>query len=178
MANIEVEFRAIISEEKFGWLNDYLSANGQDLGQDDKETMFYVMPDKLFKVVNETSKATAKVVLKDNHIASGSALKEWELKIGQQDFEMAVELFNHLLTDAKKIRSHQTRHNYLYKDVEIAVKYSEEWKHHVELEIVISGAEERASAEEKIRGVAGELGINLMTNDEVADFTKKIEDSF
>jgi adenylate cyclase class IV len=178
MTHIEIEFRSTITKEKFDWLNDFLSSNGQDLGRDDKETMFYVMPDNFFKVVNETSKKQAKIVLKSGHIGSSHALKEWEIKISPSDFETTVELFSYLLSDSKKIRSHQTRHNYLYQGVEIAVKYSEEWQYHVEMEIIINDNKEKTSGEEKIKKLAQELGIKLMTNEEVKNFAKKIEDSF
>ena len=176
MSNIEVEFRAMISKEKYDWLNNFLKENAKDLGQDDKDTCFYIFPDKLFKVVNETSKSRAKIVLKDNHISSGSSLKEWEIYFDQKDFEKAIDLFNHLGLPAKTARDFQERHNYVYKDVEIAVKFSEQWQHHVEMEIVLDDISKKTEAEEKIKNVAEELGIKLMTNEELRIFTKKFED--
>ena len=177
MKNIEIEFRAIITKDKHDWLNDFLLANAKDLGQDNKESVFYIMSNKLFKVVNETSKEKAKIVLKDNHISSGSNLKEWEVKISPSEFDIAVDLFNHLALPAKIDRSHQKRHNYLYKDVEIALKYSDAWKYHGEMEIVVDDIAKKQEAEQKIKAIADELNIKLMTDKEIEDFTKAFEEN-
>jgi hypothetical protein len=50
--------------------------------------------------------------------------------------------------------------------------------YHVEMEIIINDNKEKTSGEEKIKKLAQELGIKLMTNEEVKNFAKKIEDSF
>jgi adenylate cyclase class IV len=176
MENIEIEFRAIVTKEKHDWLNNFLLANAKDLGQDDKVSVFYIMPDKLFKVVNETSKEKAKIVLKDNHISSGSNLKEWEVKINSSEFDVAVDLFSHMALPAKIHKSFQRRHNYVYKYVEIAVKYSEEWQYHIEMEIVVDDVAKKSEAEQKIKALADKLDIKLMTNQEIKNFTKAFED--
>lgn len=79
MNNIEIEFRAKITKEKYDSLNHFLINNAQDLGEDSKDTLFYILPDKLFKVVNETSKNKAKIVLKDNRLGNGNNFGEWEI---------------------------------------------------------------------------------------------------
>ena len=94
MSNIEVELRGVVSEDKFNWLNDHLIKNAKDLGEDDKDTVFYIMPDKLFKIVGEMSKNKGKIVLKNNHLGNGNSLIEWEVGFEFTDYDKAIDLFN------------------------------------------------------------------------------------
>ena len=175
MKNIEIEFRSKISKEKYDWLHEFLGKNAKDLGEDNKDTKFYILPDMLFKVVDEKSKDKAKVVLKTSRIGDGSDFDEIEITIIPEEFEKAIELFDHLNLPGKAMQAWQERHNYLYKGVELAVKYSEYWEHHVELEIVVNDMSQKATAEEKIRDVAKELDIELMTDEEIKAFTQTVE---
>lgn len=84
-------------------------------------------------------------------------------------------MFNNLKLPGKSMRAWQERHNYLYKGVEIAVKYSEYWEHHVEMEIVVDKAENTLKAEEQIKEEANELGVKLMTDEEIKIFTESVE---
>lgn len=52
MSNIEIEFRAKISKNKFDSLNRFLKQSAQDLGEDNKDTLFYILPDKLHKKIH------------------------------------------------------------------------------------------------------------------------------
>lgn len=174
---IEVERRAIIDEAKYNELADYLSREGEDLGEDDKDVMFFVYPDKLLKVVNNISKQTAKIVYKSNRIGNDSALEEIEVTIPPSEFEEAVKLFS-VLDYETKIPSFQKRHNYLYRGVEFALKYSEHWGFHLEMEIMIEKREQKDEALSRIEGVAIELNIKLMNNDEIKALTDKIETEF
>lgn len=175
MKNIEIEFRAIITKDKYEWLNNLLKLKAEDLGEDNKETVFYILPDKLFKVVNETSKKKAKIVLKTNRLGCGIDFGEWELAISPNDYEKAVEMFNGINLPGKSTKAWQERHNYLYKGVEVAVKFSEQWKYHVEMEIVIDDISKKNEAEIQIKKLADELGIKLMTEDEIKEFTRVFE---
>ena len=60
--------------------------------------------------------------------------------------------------------------------MEVALKYSEVWGHHLELEIMIADIKEKEQAEKKIREAANDLNIKLMTDEELAEFTKKAEE--
>lgn len=175
MKNIEVEFRARFSREKHDSLEGFLDKNARDLGQDDKDSVFYALPDKLFKVVDEKSQQKAKLVLKDSAVYDGNSSGEWELAIDPADYEKAVELFDHLGLPGIRCRVWQERRNYLYKEVEIALKYSEYWEHHAELEIMVSSPDQVAAAEARIRSIATELGLELMSEQELADFTRVFE---
>ena len=106
-------------------------------------------------------------------LGTSHGAEETEISIGQNSVEKAVELFKYL-GFTKIVRSYQTRHNYVYKEVEISLKYSEHWNYHVELEIMTEGEKGQADAEIKIRSVADELGLTLLTNEETAAYSEKI----
>ncbi len=172
--NIEIEYRARFDEKKHIELQKFLSAKAQDLGQDDKDVYFFLFPDKLVKTVNNISKKTAKIVLKLNKIGKGSIFEEIEIPINSGDFDKATRLFVALET-GEYMHSFQKRHNYLYKGVELALKWSETWGYHLELEIVMDDAEGKGDAERKISAVAEELGIKTMTDQELSEFTQAAE---
>lgn len=76
------------------------------------------------------------------------------------------------------MHSYQRRQNYEYKGVKIALKWSKVWGYHLELEITVRDKRQKAGAETKIRKVAQKLGVQLMTNKELKDFTKKAEKQY
>lgn len=172
--NIEIELRSRFDLKKYEELEKFLDAKAKDLGEDDKDVFFFLFPDKLLKAVNNVSKKNAKVVLKLNKIGRGSDFEEIEVPIGQEYFEKMVKIFIALKT-GDHMHSFQKRHNYLYKEVELALKWSEPWGYHLELEIMVSEPNQKAEAKNKILAVAEELGVKIMTDDELKKFTKKAE---
>jgi len=174
---IKIEFRARFDKNKYNALAKFLKAKAKDLGPDDKNVCFFIFPDKLLKVVNNVSKKTAKLVMKLNKIGRGSAFEEMEIPIEPKDFHRAIKIFT-LWGCNNIMRSFQKRHNYLYKGVELALKYSGHWGYHLELEIVVDDLKKKQKAEEKIRGVAKELKINLMTDAELKKFTREAEKKY
>lgn len=174
MANIELEYRALVTESEYGKLMSFLDTNAEDLGEDDKNVFFFILPDKLLKVVDNKSHKTAKIVLKLNRIGNGSDFEEIEIPIEPNDVENSVYMFKSLGFNEIQ-QSFQKRHNYIYKNVELAVKYSDNWQYHVELEILLSDASQRPYAEKQIRNVAKELGLNVMNDQELKELTAKID---
>jgi adenylate cyclase class IV len=174
---IEVERRAIIDKSKYGELTDFLARKAKDLGEDDKDVVFFVFANKILKVVNNVSKQTAKIVYKSDKIGNNCALEEIEVTIPPSEFEDAVRLFSNLGHETK-VPSFQKRHNYLYKEVEIALKYSDHWSYHLEMEVVTEKPEQKDEALMKIDDVAKELKIKLMSNEEIKVHTDKIEKEF
>ncbi|MFA6422786.1 MAG: CYTH domain-containing protein [Candidatus Buchananbacteria bacterium] len=173
---IEIEKRAIISEEKYNELFLVLEKQAEDLGEDDKDVCFFVFSDKMIKVCNNVSAQSAKIVYKSGKIHN-SALEEIEIKIDQQDIEKAIAMFSNLGAEVI-IQSFQKRHNYLYNGVEIALKYSDHWGYHLEMEIMVNSMDEKEMAEKKILEVANELGVELMTDEQILAFTGKIENDY
>lgn len=174
MANIEIEHRALITRKKHDDLLVFLADNGENLGEDDKDVFFFLVPNKILKVVNNVSQKTAKIVLKLNSVGGGDVFEEIEIPINPSEVHKTVEMFEKLKL-AEMMRSFQKRHNYMYKDVEIAVKFSEHWQYHVELEVMINDIKDKPDAEKAINKVAKDLGLKLMTDTEQLDFVKKLE---
>ena len=175
--NIEVEFRARFSKEKHNELLKFLSANAKDLGADDKRVWFFVLPDKLLKVTHNISSKSGKITLKLTKIGKGSNFEEIEFPIEEKSIESAIRLFTEL-GYKYLLEPEILRHNFLFKEVEVALKYSKTWSYHLELEIHIESLDQKSKAEEKIAQVAKELGVNLMSDEELLKFTKNVEKTY
>jgi predicted adenylyl cyclase CyaB len=171
---IEVEHLSRFSKEEHDRLLAFLYENGKDLGQDDKNVYFFTFPDKLLKVTDNISKNTAKITGKLNRIGEGSGFEEVEFLIARADVEKAVMIFK-LFGFTNVHDSFQSRRNFEYNGVEIALKYSEMWGYHAELEIVINDETKKAEADRQIMAVAKNLGVTLMTEDELKKFIQKKE---
>jgi adenylate cyclase class IV len=175
---VEIEMRARFDEAAHDRLLSRLEAEGEDLGCDDKLIHFYVLPDKLLKVTDNTATGTAKITLKDSKIGQGSAFPETEIQIARQDVAAAVQVFNALGFDDVRHEAFNRRHNFRFRGVEIAVKWSEAWGHHAEFEVLLGDQPteaERDEAEARVRAVAQELDVPLMSEQELADFTAAFE---
>ena len=175
---IEIELRSVFDEKKYNELKDFLDKSAQDLGEDDKDVYFFLLPDKITKVTHNVSKKTAKIVIKLNRIGRGSSdFEEIEIPINPADFDKAVKLFSALPFDQIQ-NSYQKRHNYLLEGVEIALKWTESWGYHMELEIVIDDKSKKEEAEDSIRKVAEKLDVQIMSGDELKGFTQKIDENY
>ena len=171
---IEIEHRSRFSKKVYNSLLNFLEKEGKDLGQDDKNVYFFTFPDKLLKVTDNISKQTAKITGKLTRIGHGSNFEEIEIPINQSDVGKAVRLLKKF-GFADVHNTYQKRHNYLYKGIEIAVKYSKVWGYHAEFEIMISDLKEKTNADKKIQSLAKQLEIRLMTEDELKRFIDRKE---
>ncbi len=175
--NIEVEFRSRFSKEKYEELNKFLSLHSKDLGTDDKRVWFFVMPDKFLKVTHNISSKSGKITLKLTKIGKGSNFEEIEFPIAEESVESAIKLFTNL-GHKYLFEPIILRHNFLYKGVELALKYSKTWGYHLELEIMISSVAQKEKVEKKILGVAKELGVTIMSEEELWEFTQNVEKTY
>ena len=171
---IEVEYRARFSKKEHDRLFNLLRKDGTDLGKDNKNVYFFTFPDKLLKISHNISTGTAKITGKLSKIGQGSDFEEIEFPISPSDIEKAVKLFK-LFGFTEVHSSYQSRHNFSYKGVEIALKYSKMWGYHAEFEILIKGGKQKAAADQKIKTVARELKVNLMTEKELREFIQQKE---
>ncbi|MFE0421573.1 hypothetical protein [Streptomyces sp. NPDC058953] len=175
---IEIEMRARFTQDVHDRLVALLRRDGDDLGPDDKLIHFYVLPDRLLKVVENTSAGTAKISLKDGRIGRGAAFPETEFGLAPDDIPAAVRLFDTLGFADTRHEAYTRRRNFRYGGVEIAVKWSRAWEHHAEFEVLLpDGASDAARAEAvaRITAVADDLGVALMSEDELAAFTAAFE---
>ncbi|AJE87511.1 hypothetical protein SLNWT_7135 [Streptomyces albus] len=175
---VEIEMRARFDQEARDRLTARLNDEGTDLGCDDKHIHFYVLPDKLLKVTDNIVTGSAKITLKHSKIGRGSAFPETEFPIAREDVAAAVAVFNGLGFEQHMHEAFNQRHNYRFQGVEIAVKWSEAWGHHAEFEVLLEDGASGATRDEaaaRIASAAQELGVQLMTEQELADFTAAFE---
>ncbi len=172
---IEIEMRAMFDKNKHNELKNFLNKNAEDLGEDNKDVYFFLLPNKFAKVTNNISNKNAKMTLKLNRPGRGSSdFEEIEYPIDQVYFDKAVELMSNL--PFKEIQnSYQKRHNYLYKGVELALKFTQTWGYHLELEIVVDDKANQKDAEKKIGDVAKELGVQILSEKDLDKITKRID---
>ena len=172
--NIEVELRSLLNEKQFIDLNDFLIKNGKDLGEDNKDSHFFILPDKLLKVTDNITKNNAKITLKLQRIGLGSDFEEIDVNFFREDVPKIVKIFN-ILGFNNHLYSYQNRHNYLYKDIEFAIKYTVSWGFHCEMEMMVADKKDAPKAVKQMNEVASELGLKIMTDEELKKFLTKIE---
>jgi len=172
--NIEVELRSLLDEKQFISINHFLMKNGKDLGKDNKDSYFYHLPNKLIKVVKNEEKNTAKLTLKLQKIGYGNDFEEIDVNFMPDDMDNVLKILDILGYGKNHLYSYQYRHNYLYKGVEFAVKYTVSWGFHCEMEIVIDNKKDIPKTLKKIKEITAELGLKVMGNDELKNFMKKI----
>ena len=171
----EVEFRSRFSKEKYDALKAYLEQHAENLGEDNKDCYYYIFSDKLLKAVNNLSQKTAKLSLKFNRIGDGAVFPETEFYFPAEQFDNARRLLDGLNLPVKVMHGPQQRINYRYKDCELDLKYSDAWGYHLEIEQMINSKDGQPMAEAHIHQVAMELGVQLMSEEELKEFTRQAE---
>lgn len=174
---LEIEKRGFLTEEKYNQLIEFFLKNAKNLGQDDKDVIYYIYPDKLLKAVHNISKKNAKISLKMNKIGEGSVFPETEVIFPEKDYEKIKFILDNTTNPEKVMSGIQKRINFVYKDCEFAIKWSKEWQYHFEVEKLVNDESLVADAEKELNSVAEELGIRIMTEDELKEFTKKAEEN-
>lgn len=175
---VEIEMRARFDKDTHESLMERLLRDGEDLGEDNKNIHFFVLPDQLLKVTENQSAGTAKITLKDGRIGQGAAFGETEFPIARADVAKAVQLFAALGFEDTRHEAFNFRRNFRFGEVEIAVKWSEAWGYHAEFEVLLpDGASDAAKDEATARIIdtAAELGVALMSEEELAAFTAAFE---
>lgn len=167
---IEVEKRALLSKEMYDALLARLAKEAIDKGENDTESVFYLQPDAQIKVQRNDSVKTAKIAWKSGAMDGTEHRKELELTIDYDDFGTANKLMTALLDDAQVFPTRQTRHDYTLNGVDIAIKYSDDWGYHMELEVMVDATQAVPGALSRIEELAGTLGIQLLDEAEEKDF--------
>lgn len=175
--NIEIEYRSRFDRKTFGRVRNFLSRHGRRLGKDDKEVFFYVGKNKVYKVVKNISSRTAKIVLKDARIEKKSSFREVEIPIDLARVSEANE-FVKSIPGLRFYHDIVRRENFSWRKVEIALKYSQTWGYHAELEVMLSAEDKKKTASKRIRNVASELGIQLMESNDIARFLREAHTNY
>lgn len=171
----EIEKRGILTKRKYDELLSFLRTNGESLGADDKNVVYYIYDDKLLKVVDNISKRNAKISLKTNKIGKGSVFPETEVSFPREDFDKIKLILDSIAKPQKVMQGVQKRYNFLYKGCEFALKWSKYWNYHFEIEKVVEHQKQIDTANNDLEMVAKELGIKIMSDNELKAFTKKAE---
>lgn len=172
---IEIEKRGLLTEEKYLEVKAFLHNNAEDLGEDDKDVLYYIYDDKLMKIVNNLSHGNAKISLKMNKLGDGIATKEIEVSFDSKKFSDMEEIVNVIASPKQVIKGLQKRHNFLYEECEIAMKWSKDYGYHFEIEIITDKEEEVEILEKKIDITGQKLGITFMSNEEIREFQRNVE---
>lgn len=171
---VEIEYRSLITEDDFLRLRKFLGENAKLLGEDNKDTVFYIWPDKVIKVANNESTGKAKIALKPGRMYKQAFFHETELTVLPDEVEKAKQ-FCKGLEPEKVMEAYQFRTNYLFKGVEIALKYTESFGFHLEFEIMVDDVAKKEEAENVIRSAAEELGVSILTDQQLAVVTVELE---
>ncbi len=172
----EIEHRAVLLEKQHIELEAKLRLQAKNLGSDDKDVSYYIFPEKLLKVVRNVSKGTGTLSLKLSALGQGSAFRELEIPFPAEHFETMNAVCKEISTPQQVITGTQKRTNFEYQGVEIALKWSEDWGYHVELEKVVDSLSDKEMADTAIFEVAAHFSITLMSEEEVAEFARTVRE--
>ena len=172
---IEVEKKAIVEEADLERVkNILLDMGAEDLGENNTESYFYLHDDYQLKVQIRLSKGDAKIAWKSGGFNGAASREEIELPFPVESGESAHLLMDRLLPDAKKVRTTQQRHDLKLGDIEIALKWSDQWKFHIELDTNVDSSVDTPAALEQLEELAQKLDIHLMTEAEEKALTDAI----
>jgi adenylate cyclase class IV len=173
---IEVEFRALVSEADHARIKKFLDTHAKTLRHQEQASYYFHDSGKAFKLVHDKGQEQVRAAYKSKNITDAGHADEFEISIDPSQELAAVKMFKGLLGLDKVIYDEQVRTDYDYKRVEIALKWSEGWGHHLEFEVVVGLDSEIKAAEVLIQEVADELGVKLMTDQEVTDLVASIHE--
>ena len=174
---IEVEQRGLLTEKEYAILRAKLQSAAIFLGNDNKYVEYWIYSDKLLKLIQNNSKKNSVLSLKLGTIGNSNSREEYEIKLGLEDFSKLEKIISNITAPDQIIKGTQKRENYKLDDVEIAIKWSEDWKYHFELECLIMNDSQREVASKKIQKIAELLKIKTMSPEEEKEFINKIRAS-
>ena len=131
-APIEVELRGLLTPTQYHALQQRLLDEGVPCQADDKESYFFNFPRGVLKVCDEISQDRGKISLKLGKEAEG-ALEEHEIFISRDQVNAAITL----LVACGYGEPHQVtqdRMNYALPTATLSLKFTEDFRHHFELE--------------------------------------------
>lgn len=173
---IEVEQRGLLTKEEFERVESYLRAHATHLNEDHKYVEYFIYGDKLLKIIRNDSRQNATLSLKLNTLGNGALFKELECSLPWNQFSTLQEIMHAITTPDQVITGTQKRENFMLDSVEIALKWSEDWGYHFELEVKIDEETESARALELMGHVAEKLGVTIMSEAEVKEFSQKVRE--
>ncbi len=179
MAKIEVEYRGVLTKEKFQKLSAFLKEKGEFVKEKDRFSVIYfprgkerlkVSKSPLDLRVRITNKKS-ELVLKYGRSSGNDARKEFLFPIESEKFEEMTEFLKIVGFYYGVLQATKT-YVYMYEGIEFALVEVPGWGYYFEAEI-LTEANAIKNANKKIKSVCREFGLDIL-NDK--DFYKLLED--
>ncbi len=170
----EYEERAFLKEDQFLAIKDRLEQLATTREVDNKTSYFFVLPDVNVSIASSPQKTVIKY--KGGQLGLGNGFEELEIPFSQTALPDAVKLFTTLLK-VEPMLSEQFRINYqLSGDIEVALKYTQAWGFHLEVEKTYGHSNEldaeKQQAKQALDELAQELDITYI-DDQTMEASKK-----
>lgn len=170
---VEVEKRGQLnSEEHSTTIANKLLELGAKSSNLSRSEGIYIIGDnftvKIMKFNNESCKVSYKPKTADH------AAEEIDFQIAPEEYDNSVKFFKNLLDTSDCYDIEQSRTDYSLDDFTISLKWSPDWKHHIEIEKLVEKPEEIPSAIQQIDSMAETLQINLLSEEEEKAFIAKL----
>lgn len=168
MNTYEYEERAFLTEADFYRVKEILENESVSYAPDNKTSHFFVLPGRNLSITQSNEKCVIKY--KQGEIGISNGFVEHEIPINSESCEQVIHLFTDLLQVSPQ-KSEQFRINYILKNgVEVALKYTEVWGFHLEIEKTYSEPSDLPKAKKEILETAKLLQIQLITDPEMKAF--------
>lgn len=171
----EYEERAFIDEADYLRIKNKLDAESLKATIDNKISYFYVLPDKNISIAASPSKTVIKY--KGGQLINGdNGFEEREFAINPENLTEALNFFTAMF-NLEPEKSEQFRINYILPNsIEVALKYTQTWGFHLEVEKLYSVNDdfdieaEKIQAKNEVDTVGKLLGIKYITDEEIKQF--------
>ena len=174
MQQIEVEIRGLLNKNEYNFLKEYLKGKSDLIEEDNRTACFFIIPNMNLKITKSTSKGIAKIALKSGN-ESQSICEEIEVEIKPDDFEKTIEIIESLgFTKSNKTK--QVRTNYYIKDMNLSLKWSDDWGYHFEIDTIATNEKEAELKKTQLIAFAGELHLTVLSNEEIEQISLKINE--
>ena len=170
----EIEIRGLLKKGQYLNLIKKLDDLGYTHEKDNKLSYFFKREKGIFKLNNEISKNQARISLKLGDEIKGS-LEEYEVIIDRRYFKNLLTIFQKLGFTKFNIVN-QIRDNFYLKDldVELALKYSNSFQYHFEIEYLGKKIKSESKIKEYLKKVCAKLEIIPMEEIEILQKIKEI----
>jgi adenylate cyclase class IV len=172
---IQIEFRWLLSEDEYNQLMESCMKDAQTLSKENKNVHFVILSDKFLRISHDLDTWEGEIVLKLNKIWIWSDFEVKKLSIKPNDISTFIDILNHLWHTQIQEWCLQTSHNFIYDDVLVKLKHSNDWWYHAQLEVTIDNAGSRSEAVYLIRKLANKLWLSLLTTEELKRVTDQID---
>lgn len=168
----EVELRGLLTKQDFTRLKVELATKPSQ--NDDKMSVFFTFPQGILKVVERAEDGEVKLCLKLGDETSNS-LHERDIRLAKGTLADTVSVLEHIGYKVKS-RVKQTRTNYkLEEGVELALKHTDSWGYHFEIEMLVQHESEIDAAKAKLHSILAKLGVKAMSQDELTAFLAELD---